>query len=223
VVSSSDELLCREALRIYRRYAVEVIEALNLCPWAERARAEGQVRERVLLQRFPDLDATLDVISELAVDPRVEVGLLIFPRLGRGRIEFDRYVAELQARDAQRQELGAIPFAMAAFHPEARPDVSDAERLIPFIRRSPDPTVQLVRRTTLERIREKTPQGTQFVDLRQLTSAALVTPAPRPLRQRIAEANRDTIRELGVEEIERRLHDIERDRRASYAGLGETD
>lgn len=222
MVGPSDELLRREALRIYRRYAVEVIEALNLCPWAERARAQGQVAERVLLARSTETAEPLALISELAADPRVEVGLLIFPRLELARVPFERFVAELVARDAERHELGAIPFAMAAFHPEAAPDTTDAERLIPFIRRSPDPTLQLVRRSTLERLREKTPHGTQFIDLALLTSAALAAPPSLPLRRRIAETNRDTVLSLGVDEIERRLREIAGDRRASYARLGET-
>src|SRR5262249_32562635 len=47
--------LSEEAVRVYRRYQIEIVEALNLCPWAERARLEGRVREVVSDFRSDDL------------------------------------------------------------------------------------------------------------------------------------------------------------------------
>ena len=58
-----------EALRVYRRYQREVVEALNLCPWAERARLEGRVTERVLLQRSAESQLSLRAIRELEAMP----------------------------------------------------------------------------------------------------------------------------------------------------------
>ena len=78
--SSVDETtLRREAIRLYRRYQAEIVEALNLCPWAERARLEGRVRETVLFCTTLDEEPTLDAIDSLARDPAVEIGLLLFP------------------------------------------------------------------------------------------------------------------------------------------------
>lgn len=220
--STRDQALCTEAVRIYRRYASEFVEELNLCPWAERARRTGHVREVVLLQQdCSDCAPAVGAVAALAQDPQVEIGILLFPRLRVDRLPFDTFVSELRQLDAARHELGTIPFAMAAFHPQASPDMSDAERLIPFIRRTPDPTVQLVRRSVLERVRERNPHGTQFMDLRLLTMEALSAPTPPSLRQRIAETNRETVSRLGLPEIERRFRDILEDRAASYARLGE--
>ena len=212
-----DRALTAEALRIYRRFAIEVVEGLGLCPWAEHARKSGRVTERVLLVQEPDVGAAQSAIAEHAEDESVELLLLIFPRLALSRRGFEHYVAELARAEANRNEVGKVPFAMAAFHPDAGADLSDAERLIPFLRRSPDPTIQLVRRSVLEAVRERAPEGTEFVDVRLFDPklfAAVKTPS---LRARIAEENLRTVRRVGVAEIERILADIRADRDASYA------
>lgn len=222
VDSEADRALIAETLRIYRRYAIEVVEQLNLCPWAERARRDGQVRERVVLTSdITDFGPALEAIAEVAEDCRLEIGLLIFPRLRLPRLEFEYFVGRVREADAKRYELGRVPLAMAAFHPNAPLDTSQAERLIPYLRRSPDPTVQLVRRSTLERMREKTPQGTHFMDVSQLTPAMLSAPPTLTLRQRIASANLETLQAVGFDVVDRLLAEIQADRDASYARLGE--
>ncbi len=219
-----DSELTLEALRLYRRYAVEIVEAFTLCPWAERARRDGQVTERVLCQLGQDTVPALSCVTELAKSPRIEVGLLIFPRLALDALTFEHFTAKLRDEDAERHELGAIPFAMAAFHPDADADLSDAERLIPFLRRTPDPTIQLVRRSVLDRVRGKSPQGTSFADLAALEAleaeALDAAGDEATLRERIARKNHETVRAAGIAALEARLDDIRRDRAASYARLG---
>jgi hypothetical protein len=214
----SDEELVREALRIYRRYASEIVEALGLCPWAERARLDGKTQERIVLSPpgADTLRTALETIAELAAEPKVEIGLVIFPELALPRLDFERMVAQVQEADARRHPLGEQPFAMAGFHPDSGADLSHAERLIPFLRRSPDPTIQLVRCSVLDRVRGSSPQGTAFVDPSTLDPLTL-TEAKPSLRERIAEANLQTVRTLGVAEIEAILADIRRDRDESYA------
>jgi hypothetical protein len=219
--------LVAEALRVYRRYAVEIVEAFGLCPWAEHARTSGRVAERVLLQRDSTADAALDSVADLAADPKVDIGLLIFPRLSLDSLAFEHFTARVRDRDAERHPLGAIPFAMAAFHPGAEAELSDPERLIPFLRRTPDPTIQLVRRTALERVRGKSSQGTGFVDPAALDSIEALLPLPdqqyqqQSLRERIARANYQTVLDTGVTNLRARLDDIRRDRALAYARLGE--
>jgi len=220
----SDAELVREALRIYRRYATELIERHGFCPWAERARNEGHVTERVLTQSgTTDTAPSLAAIAELDADAEIEIGLLIYPRLPLGRLDFEHFVALIRRDDTARHELGSVPFALAAFHPDARADLSDPERLIPFIRRSPDPTIQLVRQSVLERVRSRSPEGTAFIDPGSLDLERLLAEQkkpPVPLRQRIARANQETIAELGVAELEAQLDDILRDRDETYARFG---
>ncbi len=219
---TSAEEWTEAATRLYRRYQHEIVEAYGLCPWAEPARRAGKMRERILLQEDTSVTPTLETMAELARDPTVEVAVFIYPRLGPG-IElsptaFDRFVASVRDADAPMHPLGEIPFAMAAFHPHAPIDQRAPERLIPFLRRTPDPTIQIVRSTVLDRIRGNSPQGTSFVDGTTLDFSALVHPPP-PLRERIARANHDTVGAVGIEEVTRRLDAIRHDRDETYAKL----
>ena len=211
----------QEAERLYRRYQLEIVEACGFCPWAERARLNDRFRIRVMLQSDPHgTDAATLMIDALAVDPRAEVAVLIYPRLRLGRLEFERFVAEVREADAKRHALGCIPYVFAAFHPEASPDASDAERLIPFLRRTPDPTIQLLRSDVLERVRSATPQGTQFLDMRALESLDAEGREPEiSLRQRIARTNLATVQRLGIGEVARRMDAIVLDRKGTYGEL----
>jgi hypothetical protein len=211
----------QEALRLYRRYQLEIVEACGLCPWAERARVGGTFRERILLQT--DVHATepsVAAIESLIADEGADVAVFVYPRLRLGRLAFERFVTQVRDADAARHPLGGIPFVFAAFHPDALPDTSDAERLIPFLRRTPDPTIQLLRSTLLDRVRSATPQGTQFVDIRALETMSVdAADAPLPLRQRIARANQATVERMGLAEMTRRLDAIVEDRKRAYRAL----
>jgi hypothetical protein len=211
-----DDALRREAIRLYRRYQTEIVESLKLCPWAERARLDGRVREEVVLATELDPEPALAAIDALARDERIEIGLLLFPKLRTGLEAFERFVSELVTKDADRRELGTAPFALAAFHPDARADLSDPERAIPFLRRTPDPTIQLVRYEALESVRRGFNEGTQFIDVRVLMTLDWTRDDTLPLRERIARANLRTVTKLGVEAIEQRYADIFRDRELSY-------
>jgi hypothetical protein len=213
--------LSLEAVRLYRRYQLEIVEACGLCPWAERARLDDRFRVRVLPQVHPQgTEPSLAAIDALIADNRADVAVLVYPRLNLSRPEFERFVAEVRDADAARHPLGCIPFVFAAFHPEAPPDATDAERLIPFLRRTPDPTIQLLRSQVLDRVRSATPQGTQFVDMKMFDALALDgTDAPVPLRQRIARLNLATVQGMGVEELTRRIEAIAEDRRGTYRAI----
>lgn len=226
--ASSDErdrALEREALRVYRRYVVEIVERFGLCPWAERARIDRRTHERILLEDDPDrLEQSLEQIRNWGDDPSCEVGLLIYPRLMLDRFSFERYVGRLREKDASRHPAGApAPFAMATFHPDAPPDTASGERLIPFLRRTPDPTIQLVRFELLEQLKARRPQGTEFLDLGKLNLMALESAQPElGLRERIAQQNLATVEGHGLSRFNALLDEIVRDRAESYARLGET-
>jgi hypothetical protein len=206
-----------EALRLYRRYEVELVQALNLCPWAARARREGHVTERVLLDRALDAAGTARVVRELGDDHEVHIGLLLFPRLTVRRHDFQRFVSEVRD-EAARQ--GEMLMALAAFHPDAEPDDAAAERLVPFLRRTPDPTIQLVRCAVLDRVRDDHPHGTDFMDPDTLDlSALLTTPPVVPLHERVAESNLERVRSVGIDQVRAMLDDIRADRERTYARL----
>jgi hypothetical protein len=219
---TDDRALRREALRVYRRYALEVVEAFGLCPWAAYARRDGRVAEHVILaENTADPQQSLALLAGLVDAPKTEIALFIYPDLELDRLTFESFVRTLREQDAARYPVGDIPFAMAAFHPEAKVDLGDADRLIPFLRRTPDPTIQMVRQSALERVRGTSQEGTSFFDLSTLGLVPLPQKEPLSLRQRIGQANLETTLEVGAETLEAVLDDIRRDRDQAYAKLRE--
>lgn len=208
-----------EVVRIYRRYATEVVEAFNFCPWAAGARAEGHVREFVVVDPDPSRETLLAVTEHAAADPEVEIGLVIMPRLVTERTAFEHRVAGLrEAHDAAHAGRGIM--AMAAFHPDAPADTTTGERLVPFIRRSPDPTIQLVRLSVLDAVRAKDPPKKIVFDPQTMDASALLEDDRRPVSQRVTHANFETVLEATPERLEAILADIARDRDEAYARLG---
>ena len=215
-----ESALRNEALRVYRRYMLEVVEGFTLCPWAAAARRDGHVVEHVILaENQGDPQQSLTLLKSLEAHLQTDIALFIYPDLELDRLGFEGFVRTLREQDAARWEVGEIPFAMAAFHPDARADLKEPERLIPFLRRTPDPTIQVVRRAALDRVRGNSQEGTSFFDLADLGTLPLPQKEPLSLRQRIAQANLDTTLEVGVETLETLFQDIRRDRDESYARL----
>lgn len=211
--------LAAEARRVYRRYAVEIVEGLGFCPYAERTRVEGRTREVPLLDPLPTDATVLAHIEAIADEPGVEIALLLFPRLGLSRPKLGRWVEHLRKAHSAAREGRAV-LAIEGFHPDAAADLGAPERLTPFVRRTPDPTLQLTRLDVLERIRRGTPQGTAFFDPSSMDVHALLEEEGRaPLHERIAERNLETVEQLGVETVEERFESILRDRDEAYAAI----
>lgn len=217
-----DRDLAQATLRVYERYAVEVVERFGLCPWARSARESGSVVLRVLFSANQhDFTESIAALAELHhTTSTSDIALVIYPLLDLDRLGFEDFVRRLRARaEALQPTLDA--FAMAAFHPSAEPDLSHPDKLVPFVRRSPDPTLQLVRKAALSAIKGLS-SGTAFVDVSTLSALglkALADPAPKPVRERIAEQNLTTVREAGPAAIDAVLRDIAREREAAHQGL----
>ena len=179
-----------EAILRNDRYLREFVEALRLCPYAKRCREEGKLHRRVLRSRAEALPA-IAAIEALPADS-VEVALLIFPdEPAEGQAAaraFEAFCADLR--------LHVQSFYCVAFHPALARDLQDAHRAVQFIRRSPDPTVQLVRASVLTSVRGGEGAGSRYVDpatlsLEQLL--ALHTPLsedPDRLEQLLADLRR---------------------------------
>jgi hypothetical protein len=214
-----EEDWAREAIRLHGRYQTEIVDALGLCPWADRAVREGRTRERAVLQTDEALvGPSLGAIDAWMIDAEVDVAFLIYPRLRLTRQAFHDFTARLRDADTPRHPLGGVPFVFAAFHPDALPDTSDPERLIPFLRRTPDPTLQLLRASVLDGIRSGASQGTQFVNIASLESA-LVGGGQPPLRERIARTNLATAQRVGLDVVRARFEAIRQDRDEKYESL----
>lgn len=215
--SSQDQRLEIEALRVYHRYATEVVEPLGLCPWAKRARLEGRVARRVVLQKQPTAEDVLVHIDAVAEDAGLDIGLLLFPRFAVDLNSFRRFVGVVRQADGERFPVGGAPLYMAEFHPHAPLDRGTPARLVSFIRRTPDPTIQLVRRTILDAAREREHSGTMYLDPQELLRGRLPPPPTTPLHERIAESNYQVIEEFGFDRLSEILDDIRRDRDRAYA------
>lgn len=221
-------------LRVYERYAVEVVERFGFCPWAHAARTSGSAPVRVVFSvNQDDFEESLAHLSALShhhqhgspgiaseATQEFDVALVVYPLLDLGRLDFEDFVRRLRTRsEDDARDLTA--FAMAAFHPHAEADLGHPDRLVPFVRRTPDPTLQLVRKSALSSIKGLD-FGTQFVDVAELGSlgaGAYESPAVKPVRQRIAEQNLSTVRDVGTASIEGVLHDIFREREDGHEAL----
>lgn len=223
--SVDTERLRAEALRVYERYVVEVVEALSLCPWARRARLDGKVRALVIVEKVLQPEDILPYIDTISADSKLDIGLLLLPRLELEARPFHRFVAKVGELHGQRHQPGRAVFHMADFHPRAEPDMVSPARLVSFIRRTPDPTIQVVRRTALAAVRGTTDEGTVgnseailafLVGAMGLAEDPIREVDPRPLHERVAAVNHTTIARFGVDRLRAILDDIRRDRDESY-------
>ena len=137
-----------EALRVNARYVEEVVIGWGLCPWAARAWNEGQVTQRVFTDAEPDVEPVAAFVDELVAGRTPRSAWRSF------RASPARSAPGRGSPNASARARGA--FLAAAFHPDYRPpdgEALDPARLVPLIRRTPDPTLQLVRASLLENLR----------------------------------------------------------------------
>lgn len=216
------ERLPAEARRLFLRYAEEIVERFGLCPWAAAARTDGRVRIEIVRGEEPSVAEALACIDVVEHDAGTDVGILVFPELVLDRIPFQHFAAALRQADAERKSRGDTVLAMADFHPNAEPDLGSPDRLVAFVRRTPDPVIQLVRRSALAAVRLTEDTGTRFVEPGAFWSpgGAPLTSPPEPVSDRVARANLRTVERVGIEAVRAVLDDIARDRDRSYAALG---
>jgi len=199
MIDGAGAALEREALRLNDRYLSEAVIGFGLCPWAERAIAGGELRRCVVVDQEPALPSALAFIDELArAGAAVSVGMLIFARVAVASPAFDRFTEAVRRADRERcRAEGRKDFVMAAFHPDAATSFTNQYQLISFLRRTPDPTIQLVRAEMLDPLRAARPS----------------------LSDDIAEQNFARVNEQGPDRLDAVLRDIRRDRDQTYATL----
>jgi hypothetical protein len=195
----------REARRLAFRYLSEVVERFELCPWAAPARVRGELWMDVV-----DADDAEAAIGRFLAAPGAVIGLIIVPTL-------DGPPARLRAL---RDELLAGPVgrevALADFHPAAALDRSHPNRLVPFLRRSPDPMLQAVRHRDLASLHRARPM------MSPADQAAVLAGKPVPaFRDPVAEVATSNLRtiEEHTAELVALLDDIHADRARTYAAL----
>lgn len=191
----SSEALAAEALRVNARYVEEVVIGWDLCPWAAHAWRQGQVERRVLAAAEPSGGEVDRAVAALAALPACTVGLLIFPRVALPVGAWEHF--------AEQVRRAGGPFLVAAFHPDYRPTnrpVTNAAELVSLIRRTPDPTLQLVRATLVD-------------DLAR---------GGRDVSAEVARRNYETVTARDPAELAHLLDDLRHDRDRAYGRLGTT-
>lgn len=208
------------ALARNERYVREFVEALGLCPYAQRCRETGRLHRAVVLieggapgtpafaQAVVAVDEAIARVEALP-EEAVEVALLILPALSpalsaglEGAHAFERLVAQVRDHMIARHAGGDTPFYCVAFHPDFAQDLADESRAVRFIRKSPDPTLQLVRAHVLRAVRGVDPGSSRYVDVSAMTTAELMAiTAPLSVSDRIALANLRTLHAEGPERL----------------------
>ena len=206
---TAESALVAETLRVNARYVEEVVIGWGLCPWAAQAWREGAVARRVLVdpapgqatERATELEGMLAFIDEIAPNPALSIGLAIFPRATLSEAAWGTFAERVRRADrARRAPEVSAPFLLAAFHPKSDGSAAAAANsgaLVAFIRRTPDPMLQLVRASLLERL----------------------APAGRDLSGEIARANLAAVNARTPAALDALIGEIRADRDASYARL----
>jgi hypothetical protein len=189
-----------EVRRILERYLVEVVEAYQLCPWARGARERGEIAVEIVCGA-PD-DDSLVTTAERAL-ARGRVAMVVTPTWAISAAE----LRAVRDRIAQR-----IPTAgIAEFHPAATLDLATPARLVPFLRRSPDPMLQLVPFAILDEVRALPVAA----DLARQAAILRGADAPVDVAVSIAKANHEAVT-AHANEIAAIFDDIAADRARSY-------
>jgi len=190
------ESWARDALARNDRYLIEFIEALNLCPFAKGCREGGKLHREVLPMNALDVPTVLARVEALEARPDgdVDIGLFLFPKLTIEWRPWERFVSEVR-RACEQKRGGPLAYFMVAFHPDMPLDLANADRAVSFLRRSPDPTIQLVSSAATDRARDAARDG-------------------RELSRVIAEAGLRAIKEAGPEKLAALLQEIHREKRS---------
>ncbi|KPK13457.1 MAG: hypothetical protein AMJ62_15185 [Myxococcales bacterium SG8_38] len=201
------DLLTFEALRLYERYQTELIERYSICPWAKNARLDGRTRAHVVTDSACDLASVVPLLAQWSTEPAVDVAFVIAPRFEAGLEAFSEWSSAIG-----RATHGA--FVAAPFHPHA----SETHGVVHFLRQTPDPTVQLVRRATLERIRSQDPP--HYTDIFELDLRALEADKPtRTVAASVLAHNAQLLEREGRATLQQIIDDIRQDRERTYARL----
>jgi hypothetical protein len=200
------EALRLEALRVNDRYLREVVIGFGLCPWAEHTLEAGEAVREVILDPAAAPESVLPFIDTLENTPEpgapdahaAAIGLLIFPRCDLSSAAFDRFVEAVRRADRARRPRGAAPpFMLAAFHPGGADSFESAAQMVSFVRRTPDPTIQLVRAALIDRLQQARPA----------------------VSDEITRANHAAVTSRGAGAVDAVVRAIRRDRDAAYAAI----
>ena len=198
----------REVRRVLDRYLVEIVEHYDLCPWARTSRTGGELAVEILWGT-PTIDEWVAASARAFASADIRVAMLVAPQLTitRGALH------EVRDRVAKRADALGI----AEFHPGATFDGQTPARLVPFLRRSPDPLLQCVPLALLDQVRGPPLTVERSAQIAMLVRAGGIHAVKPPIADRIASANHARVSQA---EFEAKLAEIGQDRCEAYARLG---
>ena len=199
-MSAEQDSIIARALARNDRYLLEFVERDVICPYAKRCRETGKLHRRVMLQTLPDVEEVTDALQLLEAQPQesTEVALVLFPGLTLGFQEFCVFAEQVRTAYAA-QTANRPAYFLVVFHPEAPLDASDADKLVSFLRRSPDPTLQLVKASVLEAVRGGSPGGSVYLSPEAIAEALRTPPAIElSVSEKIGINNFETMRRVGL-------------------------
>lgn len=201
-----DPQLVAAALARNDRYVREVVEALNVCPYAAQARRAGRTERRVMPWSEPvealALHADhLAMMRRMAMEDDVEVVQWIYPTVPWSADVWDRAAKDLTMRC--HQALGVSVVGVAPLHPEAAYRTTSPAALVPLFRRTPDPTIQWIALRALEAVRRGRPNGEVLLPRDPEEAAALLDRLSKPsVADAVARGNAALAASMGVAELE---------------------
>lgn len=204
----TDADLRRECERLLGRYVVEVVERFGFCPWSRRARERGEIRVEVVTGATVDFDEVTGAVRAIAA--AAPVGMVVFPRARPSPAELRRLRDHLVAQQI------TPPVGIADFHPDAGKDLSSPARAVAFLRRSPDPMLQVVRLDVLATARAAAPAPSLAGQAAILAGHA--PPPALPVPDQIAAVNLATAL-ANLDALTEAIAAIHADRDAAYRSL----
>lgn len=197
-----------EVRRLLDRYLVEVVEEFALCPWARPARTGGELAVDVLWGQ-PALEDWVESAKRLLARKETRVAMVLAPELA---------AAPRELRDIRNAVSSCVDgVGIADFHPDAGMDALTPARLVPALRRSPDPLLQLVPLSLLDSVRA-TKSVIDREDVIKIIAGTM--PPPRgDVGDKIAADNHARV-VADTDKFVARIAAIAEDRRQSYARVG---
>jgi len=134
-----------------RRWVVQVVIELNLCPFAKRELSKNRIRFFVSeADNEPDLLAELSKeLLYLSNNENIETTLLIHPNVLQDFFDYNQFLNDADLL-LQSMDLEGV-FQIASFHPDYQFSGTEPENAENYTNRSPFPMLHLLREDSLSK------------------------------------------------------------------------
>lgn len=152
-----------EVVARYDRYLQDFVEALNICPFARRARELHRL-QRAVIRGEPTPEAVVDLLQRVTAVPtdQLDVAVVILPDSPLEPFPFNRFVGRVR-ESFTRVSSPPHGYFLVAMHPDWHKDLSTPDKAVAFMRRTPHPSIQVARARVIVEARGTTPAGEESV------------------------------------------------------------